>query len=238
LAARFNKDFEWLRVENRELYDHVQELVNLARWTRGSIIGLATDVGYFIWELKHKEVEWHLANYRDVVQKINQYETNSNNDIARLHQISNEVGVSLLTTSEYEEALATDGSIDPNLIVIGEVTMGDKYINKGQAGAFGRTASAGDMSFQQTWNQLSDSTSLEKLVIELENLRQHMKDRAHEPEHYLAIAEVVKAEKAAKENDGVQVVKSLKTAGKWTLDTATDIGTSIVVEIIKKSMGM
>ncbi|GAB3727206.1 hypothetical protein GCM10027594_09140 [Hymenobacter agri] len=115
-------------------------------------------------------------------------------------------------------------------------TMGDQYhIN--QAGAVGPNSSANNNVFNQTNYTLPDNTNYELLSSELAKLKQELISKATLPEHYIAISEVANAEEATKNKDGNKVVKSLLTAGKWVLDAATDIGTSVVAEIITKQIG-
>lgn len=57
-------------------------------------------------------------------------------------------------------------------------------------------------------------------------------------EERIAIGEVAQAEKAAQEKDESKVVKHLKSAGTWVLDTAKDIGVDIVTDLIKKQAGI
>lgn len=120
---------------------------------------------------------------------------------------------------------------------IQELIMGDQY-KAGQAGAMGPGAHAQDMTFNQIWNEMQGQVDLGKLAEDLSALRQAMKQEALEPEQDLAVAEIARAEQAAKANDGSKVVEHLKSAGKWALDVATKIGTSVAVEAIKGATGM
>lgn len=60
--------------------------------------------------------------------------------------------------------------------------------------------------------------------------------KSWEAEHYIAFGEIAKAEKSAKDEDSSGVAESLTSAGKWALDVAAKIGTSLATEAIKKSM--
>jgi hypothetical protein len=119
-------------------------------------------------------------------------------------------------------------------IQIGEFRM-DTY-NTGQAGAVGPGAHAHDMTFNQIWNQMQGAIDLQKLATELSELRQQMKKEAVEVEQDIAVSDIAKAEQAAKAGDGPKMLEHLKSAGKWGLDVATKIGTSVAAELIKKSM--
>lgn len=115
-------------------------------------------------------------------------------------------------------------------------TMGDQY-NINQAGAVGPNSSAKKNTFKQINYSLPENTNYEELSLELVKLKKRLIENASTPEHYIAIAEVTKAEEASKSKDGNKVVKSLLTAGKWVFNVATDIGVNIVAEIINKQMG-
>ncbi len=106
----------------------------------------------------------------------------------------------------------------------------------GQAGAIGPNAQAHDMAFNQVWTELEATTDIPKLAMELFQLRQEKRKIAIEPEHDIAVSEIAKAEQAAKAGNGSKTVAHLESAGKWALDIATKIGTSLAVEAIKKSM--
>jgi hypothetical protein len=118
-----------------------------------------------------------------------------------------------------------------------EVHMGDNY-TVGQAGAVGPGSSAENISFSQVWNQLQQSVNLPQLAEELSQLRRAMKQESEGPETDVAISDVAKAELAAKEGDGSTVIRHLKNAGKFALDVATKIGTSVAVKAIEGAIGM
>lgn len=118
---------------------------------------------------------------------------------------------------------------------VGGVTMGDKY-NVGQGGAIGPNAHAHDMAFNQIWNQVQGTIELLKLAEELATLRRAMKQEALDAEQDIAVSEVAKAEQSAKIGNGPKTIEHLRSAGKWALDVATKIGTSLAVEVIKKSI--
>jgi len=119
----------------------------------------------------------------------------------------------------------------------GDARMGDEY-NVGQAGAVGPHAHAHDMTFQQIGGNIERAMDLSALASELTTLREAMSREATEVGHYIALGEVAKAEEAAKAKESSKVAQSLKAAGKWTLDVATKIGTSLATEALKESMGM
>jgi uncharacterized protein YjbI with pentapeptide repeats len=129
----------------------------------------------------------------------------------------------------------------PNIIINNQGgAMGDTYEISGQAGAIGPNAHAHHNTFNQIWNQVKDSTDLPKLAEELAKLRTAMKqepvEEAAEIERDVAIAEVGKAQLEAKAGNGERMMGHLKSVGKIGYDVATKIGSSVLAELIKKSI--
>jgi hypothetical protein len=116
--------------------------------------------------------------------------------------------------------------------------MGDNYEVSGQAGAVGPNAHAHNMTVNQIVGQIEESMDLSQLAEELSRLRQAMSQEAKEPEQYISLGDVAKAEQAAKGKDASKVVESLKSAGKWAFDVSTKIGVSLASEALKQSMGI
>jgi hypothetical protein len=120
-----------------------------------------------------------------------------------------------------------------------EVIMGDKNIvSGGQVGAIGSQAHAHDMTFNQIWNQVSNTIDLSKLAEQLGRLQQEMEVSSTEPEHKLAAGAVAAAKLSAEKQDGPKVVQYLKSAGKWTLGVAEKLGLEIAKEALKGALGM
>ncbi|MDG4757301.1 hypothetical protein [Micromonospora sp. WMMD710] len=118
-----------------------------------------------------------------------------------------------------------------------EVIMGDRYDVQGQAGAVGPNAHVHDVSFVQLWNQLGNGIDLPTLAEELSRLRVALRERATTPEDDRAVADIGQAELAARSDDGVGALKSLRAAGRWALDTANAIGVAVAAEAIKIALG-
>lgn len=121
---------------------------------------------------------------------------------------------------------------------IREVVMGDKYEVSGQAGAVGREAHAHDMSFQQIWANRASEIDLPRLAIELETLRQQLRQQATTREHDAVVAEIGAAAEEAERGDGPGALRRLKAAGKWALDTATSIGATVAAAAIRAAIGI
>jgi hypothetical protein len=90
--------------------------------------------------------------------------------------------------------------------------------------------------FNQASERLTDKINMSQLIDELSKLRQAMSDQAKETDHYIAMGEVAKAEKAAKDNDLSKVFEYLKYAGEWALDVATQISIPVTIDVIKQAM--
>jgi hypothetical protein len=113
--------------------------------------------------------------------------------------------------------------------------MRDVY-NVGQAGAVGANSKAENITFNQIWNQLSESPNLSELSHELSVLRQEMRRGATETRHDIAISEIAQAEESAKEGNGPKTLEHLKSAGQWALDVATKIGVSVAAKVIEQAL--
>lgn len=94
--------------------------------------------------------------------------------------------------------------------------------------------------YKQIWFdfQASIDDCENKLVKELSDLRETLKAKSHTIEQDQAVGKIADAEQAAKSGDGPGVIKHLKGIGKWVLEVSTNLGTNIVTELIKKSMGL
>ena len=94
--------------------------------------------------------------------------------------------------------------------------------------------------YKQIWHdfQINTNNRGDKLIKELSTLREALKAKSSTIEQDQAIGKIADAEQAAKSGDGTDVIKHLKSAGKWVLGVSTNLGTNIVTELIKKSMGL
>jgi hypothetical protein len=115
---------------------------------------------------------------------------------------------------------------------------GDTYNIYGQSAATGRHALAHDNTFNQHVTHFEQSTDFSALAKELSELRQAITKQDSSPQTAIALGKVAEAELAAAEKDTSRVIEHLKSAGKWTLDFARDIGKDVVAEAIRQAMGM
>ena len=102
----------------------------------------------------------------------------------------------------------------------------------------GPNAQSSNNTYQQTWNELKDEVNLETLADELATLREDLTAIASEAEDFVAISEVAKAEKAAKEGNGPKALECLKKSGKWVFDKITKIGVGVTLALVKDKLGL
>jgi hypothetical protein len=132
----------------------------------------------------------------------------------------------------------TAGVVVNQFITGGYRMSSDQYYVSGQVGAVGPNANAEGNTFIQQWTQTASSIDLQALATELALLRTELRKYAHDIEHDQALASVASAEAAAKQSDGPTTLKHLKSAGKWALDTATKIGTTVAAKAIQSALGI
>lgn len=87
-------------------------------------------------------------------------------------------------------------------------------------------------------NLLNGKIDFEKLENELSRLHTQMKKLSKTDDHDIAVGEIAKAKKAAKEKNKAKVFEYLKSAGEWALDVATKMGTSLAIEALKIALGI
>jgi hypothetical protein len=119
----------------------------------------------------------------------------------------------------------------------GDIIMGDKY-SGAQVGAMGPNAHAHDITFQQVWNQIQGEVNLPVLTIQLERLRQAMRQQGATPEHDVAIGAIAAAQSAAAQGDGPTALARLKDAGVWAFDVASKIGVNLATAALKSALGL
>ena len=116
--------------------------------------------------------------------------------------------------------------------------MENKYkIENSQVAAIGDNAKADNNQFQQTNYTIPKDLDYDKLINELNELKNHVasqEDLQHKDD---AITNIEEAKKEAANKNGNGVVKYLKMGGTWLFETATKIGISVVTELLKNNLG-
>ncbi|WP_295792053.1 hypothetical protein [Mucilaginibacter sp.] len=95
-----------------------------------------------------------------------------------------------------------------------------------------------NVNFNKAWEQHEESIDLEKLSLQLSELKKDLLLQAKSGEDYAAIANVASAEEASKQGDGSRTMQFLAKAGNWALDTATKIGVTLAAAVLKDSIGV
>jgi hypothetical protein len=78
----------------------------------------------------------------------------------------------------------------------------------------------------------------EVLANELSRLRAAAKQAATDLDHDESVGALAGAEAAAKKGDETGVRQQLEKAGKWALDIATKIGTTVAVKAIEQALSL
>jgi hypothetical protein len=92
----------------------------------------------------------------------------------------------------------------------------------------------GNTFVNNVWAQHADSVDLAAARAELEQLIAHLRPLANTDDRTEALAEVVKAKKAAEAGNGPTMLEHLKAGGKWALDGATQIGVRVVAALLSQ----
>lgn len=128
LSARYSRDFGWLYKEDQSLYDEIRSFIDDSYATEMNIIRIAYSVCDFIYNISSDE-DWHIQHHIEIVNRIRDYEDASKEAVSSLQQGAESVGIQLLDISEYEAILNNEGSTNPNVMVIGEITMSKDNIH-------------------------------------------------------------------------------------------------------------
>ena len=231
LSARYPRDFDWLYKENEQLYHEIRSLVDDSYATEMQIIRIAHSVCEFLWHLSSEDENWHVQHHDQVVNRITEYECESKEAVVRLQETADSVGIHLLDIAEYEEILNTEGSNNPNVMVVGEITMSRDNIHidhvVGPVNIKSRLNAV-----QQTVNNapsLPDAQKAEfrNLLDELKTALQSVAERRPEDgERVVQAAEMVATEMAkSKPNTGFLKItaEGLKEAAKAVGDIAPTV---------------
>lgn len=112
---------------------------------------------------------------------------------------------------------------------------GNEYnFTNSQIGAAGENARAEGFTQNQMVHQPVDLLVLD---TELGQALEVARTRATEPDQKAATIYLESAKEEAKKGNESKALGYLKSAGKWALDIAEDIGTKLLAETIKSQMG-
>ena len=114
------------------------------------------------------------------------------------------------------------------------IYMGKYIITGGQQGNVGDHGRIDNLT--QVQNAMS-ADDVAKLVEELQKLRAEAKKQPDADQRDIEIGALAAAEQAAKKGDKSKILEHLTTAGKWTLDIAVKIGTTLAASVLKGLLG-
>lgn len=122
-------------------------------------------------------------------------------------------------------------------IVGGDNVGGDKTTAEGDVVGGDKITAGGDVDFSQVWQEHASEIDLSALAEDLKTLRPHL-ESSGAGERDAEIAAVAAAQLAASEGDGPMALKWLKSAGKWVLDGAVEIGAAVASAAARAALGV
>jgi hypothetical protein len=90
----------------------------------------------------------------------------------------------------------------------------------------------------QIWQQNRQQLDLAGLAEELGRLLPAMRSASTSPQNDQAVVELGQAQWEARAGNGPAVMKHLRAAGRWALETAGTIGASVAETAIKIALGL
>ncbi len=117
--------------------------------------------------------------------------------------------------------------------------MGDQInLTGSQVGAIGDQNVVSGNTFQQLWQQHGSEIDLAQLAEELSRVRAGLQAEAATAEDAAVVGEVAQAEIAARKGDGPGTLERLKTVGAAVLRKAQEIGTTVLADLLKQTLGV
>ncbi len=230
LSARYSLDFKWLHDEDPGAFYQIRRLIDDSYQAEDAIISIAYSVCSFIYDISN-DSEWHVRHHGEIVERIREYEEESRRHVASLQEMAESVGIHLLDVAEYEAALRDVGSQNPEIMVIGEVTMSQDTFNVsnviGPVNIKNRLEKVKQIVTNSAVAASPNSQELAALIEELkESLAVIAKERPEDSERVAQAAEMVASEvskeKPSKSFLGISI-EGLKEAAKAVEDIAPSV---------------
>jgi hypothetical protein len=139
--------------------------------------------------------------------------------------------------------VTAEGSVNMNEqhaggdIVGGDKTGGNKTTAGRDVIMGNKVTAGGDIDFSRVWQDHASEIDLAALAQDLKALRSSL-ESSETRDHDTEIAAVAAAELAASEGDGPEALRWLKSAGKWVLDHAMQIGATVATVAAKVALGV
>lgn len=185
------------------------------------------------------------ANLEEEITKIKASideirESASSNEIAILDATKNMmkelIPIVMREAKPYKQVAYFDRNATVNMV--GRDMSGDQYKSYGQTSGFGPHASSTSNEFHQIWNANAAEVDLGLLAVELDQLRETMRQHASNEEHDISIGEVAAAQKAAAVGDGPKTISHLQKAGSWAFDISNKVGIGVATAAVKNMLGL
>jgi hypothetical protein len=112
-----------------------------------------------------------------------------------------------------------------NAVLDRNVTAGDVHERKKIGEASGHA-----------WKEFVDGRDLEVLALDLRGLLEEVRITASKPEHFVAAAEILEAEAAARSGNCGELRVHLAKAGSWSADLATATGGAVPAAAIRAAL--
>lgn len=186
LAARLEKDFALLKEADPDTFYELEHAVGKLVSGPVEFISISQDICKTIEEICFKIFDEPFKSpfdrskakaspvKKDAKKAIAEYVENSKRILDNISDEARKVGILLLSVTEYEEALLRDGSLNPQLYVIGEVTMsGDTFNVDNRGGNFNAKSTFGNIQQSISYaNDIpeDDQSVLKSLLNELETV--------------------------------------------------------------------
>jgi hypothetical protein len=241
LSARYPKDFGWLYRKDADLYDQIRSLIDNTYASESGVIDVARGVCVFIWSL-NQDPNWHKDNHQQIVDRITKYERESKGEVSAIKRMADEVGIHLLDIAEYEAILRNEGSSNPEVMVIGEITVSQDNIHVHDVVGPVNIKARLDRVRQVVTNAPAvPDREKEQLTALFEQLQQALapvsEQQPEDSQRVLQAAEMVSAEIAKQKPsksfltitaEGLkEAAKAVAAIAPTVLDVATKIATSV-----------
>ena len=175
LAARLDKDFATLRTEDPNTFYELQDAIGRVQAGPAGFQGMSTKIWYTV-ERLDQDLSGGYAQKAPSIEEaqdaIKSYIEDSKRILNEIYVEARKVGLLLLSVTEYDEALHREGSLNPQLYVIGEVAMsGDTFNVDNRGGIFNAKSALKDVQQSISVAQFmpeEDRAVLKSLLAELE----------------------------------------------------------------------
>jgi hypothetical protein len=138
----------------------------------------------------------------------------------------------------YERMLTTSNRTIVKNFFMKETVVRNEINVSGTGNIVGEKVTINNSTIKVSFLDSTQNLDLDTLALELSLLRAELRKHSETAEHDIAVAEIGKAELAARNKEKDSVLVHLKSAGKWALGFATSAGAGVAASAIKIALGM